>query len=85
MENLEIEKGRQEVARRYYEQSGREMLEEQRYLVFWIPQLRTAESEVEAARASVQQAELDLQRTTIRAPFDAQVLANAREQNHVKL
>ncbi len=75
MANFEIEKGRQEVARRDYEQSGREMPEEQRDLVLRIPQLRTAESEVEAARASVRQAELDLQRTTIRAPFDAQVLS----------
>ncbi len=73
--NLEIEKGRQEVARRDYEKSGRELPEENEALVLRIPQLRTAQSEVEAARASVRQAKLDLQRTTVRAPFDAQILS----------
>lgn len=38
------------------------------------PQLNTAKARVEAASAAVEQAELDLQRTTIRAPFNAHIL-----------
>lgn len=37
------------------------------------PQLSAAKASVESARAAVQQAELDLARTVIRAPFDALV------------
>ncbi|MGM0375270.1 MAG: efflux RND transporter periplasmic adaptor subunit [Bacteroidota bacterium] len=73
--SLQIEKGQQEVARRDYEQSGEEFSEENKALMLRIPQLNTARSNVESARAAVDQAELDLQRTTIRAPFQATILS----------
>ncbi len=38
------------------------------------PQLVAAKSKVEAAEAAVRQAQLDLSRTTIQAPFRAQVI-----------
>ncbi|MEJ2534570.1 MAG: HlyD family efflux transporter periplasmic adaptor subunit [Gammaproteobacteria bacterium] len=38
------------------------------------PQLKSAEARVRAARAAEAQARLDLERTVVRAPFDAQVL-----------
>lgn len=73
--NLSIEMGRQDVARKDFELVGQEMSEENRALVLREPQLESAKANVEAARAAVNQAELDLQRTIIRAPFDAHVIS----------
>jgi RND family efflux transporter MFP subunit len=73
--DLTLEKGRQEVARMDYEQSGQHLSEENKALVLRIPQMNTARSNVEAARAAVEQARLDLSRTAVRAPFDAQILS----------
>lgn len=73
--SLQIEKGQQEVARRDYEQSGEELTDDNKALVLRIPQLNTARSNVEAARASLDQAELDMQRTAIHAPFHAKILS----------
>ncbi len=42
-------------------------------LVLYEPQIRKAEADVAAARAALDQAELDLQRTRIYAPFDCRV------------
>lgn len=73
---LNIEMGRQDVARQDYELLNDAVADEDdTALVLRRPQLRAAEARVEAARAAVDQAELDLQRTTIRAPFDAHVLS----------
>ena len=73
--DLELEMGRQEVARRDYELLGESLRPEDENLVLREPQLERVRSEVESARAAVNQAELDLQRTTIRAPFDAHILS----------
>lgn len=72
--DLNIEMGRQEVAKKDYKLLDEELAEENKSLVLREPQLKTAEARVEAARAALQQAELDLQRTTIRAPFDAHII-----------
>jgi RND family efflux transporter MFP subunit len=71
---LEIEHGRQDMAERDYRQLQRELEEDKKALVLREPQLRSAEARVQAARTAVEQARLDLERTTVRAPFDAQVL-----------
>jgi RND family efflux transporter MFP subunit len=47
------------------------------------PQLKDARSALAAARAAEQQAELDLERTTITAPFDALVLQDPAEVGQV--
>jgi RND family efflux transporter MFP subunit len=73
--NLSIEMGRQDVARKDFELVGQEMSEENKALVLREPQLESAKANVEAAEAAVNQAELNLQRTTIRAPFDAHVIS----------
>ena len=39
------------------------------------PQLEQARAQVAAARAAVRKAQLDLERTSVRAPFDAQILS----------
>lgn len=72
---LEIEHGRQDMAERDYRDLQRELEPDKKALVLREPQLRSAEARVQAARSAVEQARLDLERTAIRAPFDAQVLA----------
>lgn len=73
--DLNIEMGRQNVAMQDYELLDDTLTDENRSLVLREPQLNAASAVVESARAALQQAELDLQRTTIRAPFDAYILA----------
>jgi len=73
--DLELEMGRQDVARQDYQLLGDSLSEEDRALVLREPQLNAARSTVESAQAAVEQAELNLERTTIRAPFDAHILS----------
>lgn len=73
--DLEVEMGRQDVARRDYELLEESLRPENEDLVLREPQLETVRAEIESARAAVDQAELELRRTTIRAPFDAHVLS----------
>lgn len=73
--NLSIEKGRQEVARQDYRLSDETLSETNEALVLRIPQLKTARARVNAARSAVEQARLDLQRTSVTAPFNAQILS----------
>lgn len=73
--DLELEMGRQDVARREYELLGEDLPDGDADLVLRQPQLEVAKSRIASARAAVDQAELDLERTTIRAPFDAHVLS----------
>lgn len=72
--DLQLEMGRQNVAEQEYALLEDELSGENRELVLRIPQLNSARAQVESARAAVDQAELELARTTIVAPFDAQVL-----------
>ena len=73
--DLEIEQGRQDIARKDYELVDESLPDINEDLVLREPQLNAVKARVEAARAAVEQAELDVQRTTIRAPFDAYVLS----------
>lgn len=73
--DLSIEEGRQDVALQDLQLIGDTSLaRENRELVLRKPQLNAVKARVKAARAAVKQAEVNLQRTTIRAPFDAQVI-----------
>jgi RND family efflux transporter MFP subunit len=72
---LEIERAEQQAARADYERFDRELPPERRALVLREPQMRAAEAAVDSARAALAQSELNLERTAIDAPFDAQVLA----------
>ncbi|PWN06527.1 efflux RND transporter periplasmic adaptor subunit [Rhodohalobacter mucosus] len=72
--DLMIEMGQQEVARREYEQFDDTLSAANKALVLRQPQLTRVRAEVESAEAAVEQAMLDLERTTIRAPFDAHIL-----------
>lgn len=74
--DLNMEMGRQEVAEQDLELAGVDSLSaNQRSLVLRQPQLDAIKAQVKAAEAAVAQAELELSRTTIRAPFDAHILS----------
>ena len=71
--NLRVEMGQQSVAMREYELLGQDVNEEDQELLLRKPQLAIAEAAVSTARASLEQARLDLQRTIVTAPFNAMI------------
>ncbi|MCC6143511.1 MAG: efflux RND transporter periplasmic adaptor subunit [Candidatus Hydrogenedentes bacterium] len=73
---LEVERGRQLVAEREWDLFGKDLPDAAKgqALALREPQLRQAEARIASAKSLVEQAKLDLARTTIRAPFDALVL-----------
>ena len=77
-----LEKGRQDVARQEWQMIGEavEASEEDRALALRVPQQKASEARVASARARVARAQLDLDRTTVRAPFNAVIL-----QRHANL
>jgi RND family efflux transporter MFP subunit len=76
---LELELGRQELAKQDYEDLKGTISSEYETLVLRAPQLDTARARIEAAQAAVRRAQLDLDRTSLRAPFAAHILS--REAN----
>ncbi len=68
---LTQEEAEASIARQEWERLGKE--EEPDPLVLRIPQLEEARASYEAAQAELKQAELNLQRTKILAPFDGRV------------
>ena len=77
--DLEIEMGRQNVAEQEFQMLDEELAGANRALVLRQPQRDSAQAAVDAAQAAVRQARLDLERTRVKAPFDARVLS--REVN----
>ncbi|RRQ49241.1 efflux RND transporter periplasmic adaptor subunit [Maribacter algicola] len=78
---LDTEMGRQQIALQDLQLIVDDSLfgndplsEEERQLVLRKPQLNAVKATIEASKASVKQAQLNLERTTIRAPFDAHIL-----------
>ena len=76
-----IELGRQDIARHEWSllSDRGEPTESDRELALREPQLRQAEATLSAARAALEQAELDLERTSVTAPFNAVVLSKNAE------
>ncbi|MEW4526774.1 efflux RND transporter periplasmic adaptor subunit [Maioricimonas sp. JC845] len=72
--SLEIERGRQALARKELDLLVDTIEEANRSLVLREPQIKSILAQVDAARALVARAQLDVDRTKIRAPFDAQIL-----------
>lgn len=72
---LKLEQGNQSIAAADYKQLAKNLDPLQRSLVLREPQLQAAEAAVDAARINLAQAQLEVDRTTIRAPFDAQILS----------
>lgn len=72
---LDVEMGRQEVAQQDLELVGGQTLTPQEQsLVLRQPQLNAVKARIKAAQAAVNQARLDLARSTVRAPFDAHII-----------
>jgi RND family efflux transporter MFP subunit len=71
---LAIEEGQQRAAKIELELLGGEVDEANRPLALREPQIASLRAQLRAAEAAVRQARLDLERTAIRAPFDAQIL-----------
>lgn len=70
---LRLEVGNQSVAELEYGLLGETISDADRDLVLRQPQLESVRARVESAEAAVAQARLDLERTVVRAPFDALV------------
>ncbi|MDZ7690353.1 MAG: HlyD family efflux transporter periplasmic adaptor subunit [Balneolaceae bacterium] len=67
--------GRQDVALKDYQLVEDTLSAENRALVLREPQLESARASVQSVRAAVEQAEVELERTTIKAPFSAHILS----------
>jgi len=74
--DLDLEMGRQEAAQKEYSMYDDTVTlsSANKARVLRQPQLKAAKAQVQSARASVEQAKLDLKRTTITAPFNAHIL-----------
>ncbi|MBC2838324.1 efflux RND transporter periplasmic adaptor subunit [Robiginitalea sp. SC105] len=73
--DLNVEMGRQKVAEQDLALVGGDSLSpEERELVLRKPQLQAIQARIKAAEAAVSQAQLNLDRATVRAPFDAHIL-----------
>ncbi len=72
---LQLELGQQNVAEQEFELLGQTINNSNRALILREPQIASARATIEAAKAAVANAELDLGRTAIRAPFNAQILS----------
>ena len=69
--NLKLESGNQTIARQEYEMLEEIIEEQDRELVLRKPHLEEAQAALEAAKALLDKAKLDVQRCTIKAPFNA--------------
>ncbi|WP_249978286.1 efflux RND transporter periplasmic adaptor subunit [Vreelandella olivaria] len=70
---LALEQAEQQRARSEYESFGRQLSAERRALVLREPQLRQAQAQLTQARVIRDQAALNLERTTLKAPWRAMV------------
>ncbi len=72
--SLKIEEGRKDLAEKELALLEDTLKATNRDLVLRVPQIASIRAEIKAAEAAVEQAKLDLKRTEIIAPFDAQIL-----------
>ena len=70
-----IELGRQRVARKEYELLGETVSAEEKALMLREPQLENIQAILGGTSARLEQAQLDLERTVIKAPFNAVVMS----------
>lgn len=73
--DLKIEKGRGRIAEKEWALIGEGADEQEKELGLRKPHLDSAKSAVRSAKASLSRAKMDLGRTTLRAPFNATVVA----------
>lgn len=74
--DLEVELGRQNIAKQDLKLIGGDSLtQDQRDLVLRKPQFSAVQARIKAAEAALSQAQLNLARTSVVAPFDAQIIS----------
>lgn len=73
--DLTIEMGLQQAAEKSYETYGDTLSPENQARILRKPQLEAVKARLRSAEAAVEQAKLDLERTTVKAPFDAHILS----------
>ncbi len=77
--NLKLEQGNQSIAKAEYDLLSETLNQEDLTLVLRKPHIEIVESKVDAAKAAVERAEVDLARTTITAPFNGAILERSVE------
>ena len=77
--NLSLEEGRGVVAAQEWELLGGDREGSREEIALRQPQLANAQAQLESARAALAQAETDLERTVVRAPFNAVVVSEQVE------
>ena len=75
--DLELEMGNQRIARKEYEILGQEVSEAEKKLMLRNPQLGIQQANLQGIKATLAQAELDLKRTKVKAPFNGVVLSRS--------
>lgn len=75
--NLILEEGNQLVVKREFELLGEEVSAAEKRLMLREPQLSTLQTELTIAQSKLEQAQLNLARTTVRAPFNGVVQAKS--------
>ena len=75
--NLLLEQGFQRVAQKEFDLLGQGVSETEKKLMLRQPQLAIKKSELATARAKLNQAELNLSRTSVTAPFNAVLLSRS--------
>ena len=76
---VEVEKSAGDAAEREWQISGRPPPKDARRIALRVPQRELAEANVDAARAALEAAKLDLTRSKLRAPFNATVVSESVE------
>ena len=69
--DLELEQGEQAIAAQEYKLLDRELSPREKDIVLRRPQLKLAEADLISAQSALEQAELDLNRTSVYVPFTA--------------
>lgn len=80
---LELELGRQKVAKREWELLRSESSGDEAPLALRRTQLKTVEGQLDSARSGLERAKLALERTRLRAPFDAVVIDESLDVGQV--
>ncbi|MDT8342760.1 MAG: HlyD family efflux transporter periplasmic adaptor subunit, partial [Longimicrobiales bacterium] len=75
--DLAVEQGNQAIARREFELLGEVVGEADQSLLLRKPQLDAARATVDGVQAEIARAEVELERTTLRVPFNALVRSRA--------
>lgn len=75
--DLELEMGNQRIARKEYEILGQEVSKTEKKLMLREPQLEIKKATLQGVKATLAQAELNLKRTQVTAPFNGVVLSRA--------